>query len=301
MNLYEINSQILDCIDQETGEVMDIDRLEELNMAKAEKVDNIACWVKNLEADVAAFEAQEKAFADRKAAAKRKIDSLKHYLTDALGGQNFSSDRCEVRNAKLLLSKGLSDAEVAAIIGRSVSAVVNIRNGAYDFMLEGVPNDTPDDSRVYILLKSIDSRLYQQNEDMKKAIDQLVGLNSALVELQNEIKVCSSCMTAMLDALNDLKSKNSQQAEQETTPTKYPGKDFANWGEVIRRVEVYGDKFIADNLRGTKASLDGVTLYLACTPSTKKFLKSSAVAIPRIKQQCRNVIGYGVEVKIIDL
>lgn len=154
---------------------------------------------------------------------------------------------------------------------------------------------------VCILLKSIDSRLYQQNEDMKKAIDQLVVLNSALVELQNEIKVCSSCMTAMLDALNELKSKNSQQAEQETTPTKYPGKNFANWGEVIRRVEVYGDKFIADNLRGTKASLDGVTLYLACTPSTKKFLKSSAVAIPRIKQQCRNVIGYGVEVKIIDL
>lgn len=96
MNLYEINSQILDCIDQETGEVMDIDRLEELNMAKAEKVDNIACWVKNLEADVAAFEAQEKAFSDRRAAAKRKIDSLKHYLTDALGGQNFSSDRCAV-------------------------------------------------------------------------------------------------------------------------------------------------------------------------------------------------------------
>jgi hypothetical protein len=208
----------------------------------------------------------------------------------------------EVRNAKLLLSKGLSDAEVAAIIGRSVSAVVNIRNGAYDFMLEDVPNDTPDDSRVYILLKSIDSRLYQQNEDMKKAIDQLVGLNSALVELQNEIKVCSSCMSAMLDALNDIKSQNSPlQAEPEAPANKYPGKDFANWGEVIRRVEVYGDKFIADNLRGTKASLDGVTLYLACTPSTKKFLKSSAVAIPRIKQQCRNVIGYGVEVKIIDL
>lgn len=109
----------------------------------------------------------------------------------------------EVRNAKLLLSKGLSDAEVASIIGRSVSAVVNIRNGAYNFMLEDVPNDTPDDSRVYILLKSIDSRLYQQNEDMKKAIDQLVGLNSALVELQNEIKVCSSCMTAMLDRSGD--------------------------------------------------------------------------------------------------
>lgn len=144
----------------------------------------------------------------------------------------------EVRNAKLLLSKGLTDAEVASIIGRSVTAVFRIRNGAYDFMLEDVPNDTPDDSRVCILLKSIDSRLYQQNEDMKKAIDQLVGLNSALVELQNEIKVCSSCMSAMLDALNDIKSQNSPlQAEPEAPANKYPGKDFANWGEVIEYAE----------------------------------------------------------------
>lgn len=120
----------------------------------------------------------------------------------------------EVRNAKLLLSKGLSDAEVASIIGRSVSAVVNIRNGAYDFILEDVPNDTPDDSRVYILLKSIDSRLYRQNDDMKAVIDRLTGLNAAIVELKNEINVCSSCMTAMLDALNELKSKNSQQADR---------------------------------------------------------------------------------------
>ena len=112
MNLYEINSQILDCIDPETGEVMDIDRLEALNMAKAEKVDNVACWVKNLEADVVAFEAQEKAFADRKAAAKRKIDSLKHYLTDALGGQNFSSDRCTVSFRR---SKAVSVLDEAAV------------------------------------------------------------------------------------------------------------------------------------------------------------------------------------------
>lgn len=207
----------------------------------------------------------------------------------------------EVRKAKLLLSKGLSDAEVASIIGRSVTAVIRIRNGAYDFMLVESQDDTPDDSRVDILLQSIDSRLYRQNEDMKKAIDQLTGLNATLVELHNEIKVCTTCMAAMLDALNDLKSQNRPQAAPEAPPAKYPGKDFENWGEVIRRVEVYGDKFIADSLRGAKASLDGTTLYLACTPSTKKFLKSSAVAIPRIKQQCRNVIGYGVEVKIIDL
>nr|DAH95233.1 MAG TPA: hypothetical protein [Caudoviricetes sp.] len=43
MNLYEINKQILDCIDPETGEIVFLDKLEELNLKKAEKVDNVAC------------------------------------------------------------------------------------------------------------------------------------------------------------------------------------------------------------------------------------------------------------------
>ena len=207
----------------------------------------------------------------------------------------------EVRNAKLLLSKGLSDAEVATIIGRSVTAVIRIRNGAYDYMLKEGQDDTPNDSRVCILLQSIDSRMYRQNEDMKAVVDRLTGLNAALVELKSEIKVCGSCMAAMLDVLN-LKSQNRPQAAQEApSANRYPGKEFDGWGEVIRRVEGYGDKFIATNLRGTKASLDSTVLYLACTPSTKAFLKNSAVALPRIKQQVRTVIGYGVEVKVVDL
>lgn len=124
----------------------------------------------------------------------------------------------EVRKAKLLLSKGLSETEVASILGRSVSAVIKIRNGAYDFLLAECQDDTPDDGRVDILLKSIDSRLYRQNEDMKKAIDQLTGLNATLVELHNEIKVCTTCMAAMLDALNDIKSQNRPQAVPEAPP-----------------------------------------------------------------------------------
>lgn len=97
MNLYEINAQIMDSIDTETGEVLDFDRLEALNMAKAEKIDNVACWVKDLEADVKAFEEQEKAFAERKAAAKKTIESLKGWLMEALEGQKWSSTRAEVR------------------------------------------------------------------------------------------------------------------------------------------------------------------------------------------------------------
>ena len=105
-------------------------------------------------------------------------------------------------------------------------------------------------------------------------------------------------MTAILDALNDIKS-NLQPLEREDN-SKYPGKDFAEWGEVIRRVEGYGDKFIADALRGVRARKDGTVVYLVCPEPSKKFLKCNPVAIPRIKQQCRNVIGYGVEIRTVD-
>mgnify|MGYP000108059843 CR=1 FL=1 len=134
------------------------------------------------------------------------------------------------------------------------------------------------DSRVYILLKSIDSRLYRQNEDMKKAIDQLVCLNSALVELQNEIKVCASCMSAMLDALNELKSKNSQQAEPEATPTKYRAR-ILQTGE---RLFVVLRSTVTSSLRTTCAEQRPVWTALRCIwPAPQARRSSSKAALLR--------------------
>ena len=45
---------------------------------------------------------------------KRRIDSLKHYLTDALGGQNFSSDRCKVSFRRSKAVRVLDEAAVPA-------------------------------------------------------------------------------------------------------------------------------------------------------------------------------------------
>ena len=41
-SLYEINEAILDCVDMETGEIIDEERLNELQMAFDCKVENIA-------------------------------------------------------------------------------------------------------------------------------------------------------------------------------------------------------------------------------------------------------------------
>lgn len=87
--LYEIQEDILSCIDLKTGEIIDVERLHGLQMERRQKIRNIACWIKNLLADARAYEEEEKTFAARKTAAKNKADSLKQYLSDCLHGEKI--------------------------------------------------------------------------------------------------------------------------------------------------------------------------------------------------------------------
>ena len=87
--LYEIQENILSCIDLKTGEIIDVERLHGLQMERRQKIRNIACWIKNLVADARAYEEEEKTFATRKTAAKNKADSLKQYLSDCLHGEKI--------------------------------------------------------------------------------------------------------------------------------------------------------------------------------------------------------------------
>lgn len=92
-NLYEIEKEIMNCFDAETGEVLDIDRLTELQMDAEEKIEHIALWVKNLNSDIAAYKAEEDVFASRRKVAERKVESLKNWLALALEGHNISTAR----------------------------------------------------------------------------------------------------------------------------------------------------------------------------------------------------------------
>ena len=62
MTLYEIDQAILDCVDMETGEVIDSDRLDLLQMERETKLENVGLWIKDLraEADAIKNEIQKK-------------------------------------------------------------------------------------------------------------------------------------------------------------------------------------------------------------------------------------------------
>jgi hypothetical protein len=92
MKLYEIDQAILECVDTETGEIIDPDRLTALEMERDIKIRNVGLWLKDLKADAAALKAEEKQFADRRRAAENKVESLKTWLAFALNGQPFETE-----------------------------------------------------------------------------------------------------------------------------------------------------------------------------------------------------------------
>lgn len=96
MKLYEINEAILGCIDQETGEVIDPEKLDALTMERETKLENVALWIKDLKAEAEALKAEKQAFADRQKAAETKAESLKKYLEYALEGDPFKTTKVAV-------------------------------------------------------------------------------------------------------------------------------------------------------------------------------------------------------------
>lgn len=99
MTLFEIDKAIAEFewdIDPETGEVLNPYGLDDLQMAREQKCENIALLIKNKEAEKTAVTEQEKIFADRKKSLGNEIDRLKNYLGYALGGEKFSTPRVAV-------------------------------------------------------------------------------------------------------------------------------------------------------------------------------------------------------------
>lgn len=103
MNLYEINFEIAkafdEAVDAETGEILSdaaLAYLDQLEIERDTKIENIGCWIKNLLSDAEALKKEKMAFAERQKKAENKAASLKRYLDNVLDGQKFQTDKLAV-------------------------------------------------------------------------------------------------------------------------------------------------------------------------------------------------------------
>lgn len=121
MTLYNIDNKILEIIergfvvDEDTGEIIDSAeevnaRLEELELDRTAKIENIALYIKNMESLVVSLKAEEKALADRRRAREKRIENLKNYLTSSMVAAN---------------ENGIETSKVCISFRKSESVVVN--------------------------------------------------------------------------------------------------------------------------------------------------------------------------------
>lgn len=108
-NLYQIRNEIENfefVLDPDTGEILNATSWDELSISYDDKVENIACYVKNLTSDIEAFKVEESALEKRRKVMERKRDYWKQVLTDNMRGQKFSSSKCAVsfrRSEKIII------------------------------------------------------------------------------------------------------------------------------------------------------------------------------------------------------
>ena len=93
MNLFDIDEKLYNLIengfDVETGEAYqtqeELDKaIDECGIELEKKIENIGCFIKNLEADAKALKEEEANLKHRREVAEKKIESLKKYLNGYL-------------------------------------------------------------------------------------------------------------------------------------------------------------------------------------------------------------------------
>ena len=94
--LYDIDQEILDCVDMETGEILDSEKLDALQMEREQKLEGVALWIKDLSAEAEAVKAEADKLTARKRALDNKITGLKMWLLTALDGEKLKTPRCNV-------------------------------------------------------------------------------------------------------------------------------------------------------------------------------------------------------------
>ena len=98
-SLYELNAKLAVYemeFDEDTGEWVNENELDALNMERDEKIENICLWVKNLRAEASAIKAEEKTLADRRKAKENKADRLEDYVALNLDGAKFETPRVKI-------------------------------------------------------------------------------------------------------------------------------------------------------------------------------------------------------------
>lgn len=98
--LYEIKKDIEDLLnavtDPDTGEVVDPDALDSLLLERDQKIENVALYAKDVNAEWVAVTHEIMILQQRADRLKNTEDGLKQYLARELNGEKFKTSKCDI-------------------------------------------------------------------------------------------------------------------------------------------------------------------------------------------------------------
>lgn len=96
MTLYEIDNAISQCIDWETGEITDLIYLEQLEMERSKKIENVALYCKELAHFSDNLKEEIESMQKRKKTADNAVKRLKGWLAMACDAKKFETPKTRV-------------------------------------------------------------------------------------------------------------------------------------------------------------------------------------------------------------
>lgn len=111
MNVWEINQALIDTIDMnidvETGEILEganlKNAIDNLQMQLDTKIENIACYIKNLNSDAEQLKKEEDNLNNRRKSIENRSKSLVNYLNNFMTMNNktkFETPKCKISYRK---------------------------------------------------------------------------------------------------------------------------------------------------------------------------------------------------------
>ena len=95
-NLYQLLENEM-VVDEETGEILfEESDIDNLLLSRDQKLENTACYIKNLMSDIDQIKVEEKSLKERRQIKEKKVERLKNYLANSMllfGDKKFETPR----------------------------------------------------------------------------------------------------------------------------------------------------------------------------------------------------------------
>ncbi len=99
-------------VDTEDGEILDLEQFEALQMERSAKLEGLACYIKNVDAEAEAIYTEVDKLSKRGRAKKNEAERCKNYLAQLLDGEKFETSRCKVTFRNVTVCNVLDIAKV---------------------------------------------------------------------------------------------------------------------------------------------------------------------------------------------